>query len=106
AGVHRRGDDRSQQYGHGHPPSHAGHPLRGEGERGSHGQADLAAGSDASSGAASVTIVGLTPRSTVSLVTTHFLTSRREGSSNCTSRRISSMIERRPPETVSRSRGL
>ena len=58
----------------------------------------------ASSGAASVTSVGVRPFSTVSLVTTHFFTSRREGSSNCTSSRISSMIERRPRAPVSRSR--
>jgi len=50
-----------------------------------------------------MTAGGLRPRSIVSLVTTHFLTSRREGSSNCTSSRISSMIERSPRAPVSRS---
>ena len=55
---------------------------------------------------ASVTSVGVRPFSTVSFVTTHFLTSRREGSSNCTSSRISSMIERRPRAPVSRSSAL
>src|ERR1700674_5049768 len=61
-------------------------------------------GSSSSSTTASVTSVGVRPRSTVSLVTTHFLTSRREGSSNWTSSRISSMIERRPRAPVSRAR--
>src|SRR5215208_2029453 len=58
--------------------------------------------SSPSSFAASVTSVGFRPFSIVSLVTTHFLTSRREGSSNWTSSRVSSRIERRPRAPVSR----
>ena len=46
------------------------------------------------------------PFSIVSRVTTHFLTSRREGSSNWTSSSTSSMIERRPRAPVSRSSAL
>ena len=56
--------------------------------------------------AASVTSVGLRFFSTVSFVTTHLVTSPREGSSNWTSSRISSRIERRPRAPVSRSSAL
>src|ERR1700760_3469232 len=55
---------------------------------------------------ASVTRVGRRPSVIVSLVTTHLVTSRREGSSNWTSSRVSSRIERRPRAPVSRSRAL
>ena len=65
-----------------------------------------ASSSPGSSFAASVTSVGLRPFSIVSLVTTHFFTSRREGSSNWTSSRVSSRIERRPRAPVSRSIAL
>ena len=40
------------------------------------------------------------------MVTTHFFTSRRDGSSNWTSSRVSSSIERRPRAPVSRARAL
>ena len=50
-----------------------------------------------------MTSVGLRFFSTVSLVTTHLVTSPRDGSSNCTSSRISSRIERSPRAPVSRS---
>ena len=46
--------------------------------------------------AAAVTSVGEVPFSIVSRVTTHFCTSRRDGSSNWTSSSVSSMIERSP----------
>ena len=67
------------------------------------GYADSARRDCGTSGAASVTSVGDRPFSIVSFVTTHFLTSRREGSSNCTSSSVSSMIERRPRAPVSRA---
>jgi hypothetical protein len=60
----------------------------------------------ASGCAAWVTRVGFRPFSIVSRVTTHFLTSRREGSSNWTSCSVSSIIERSPRAPVSRSIAL
>ena len=68
--------------------------------------AQLGHGSPAGSGTASVTSVGARPFSIVSRVTTHFVTSRREGSSNWTSSSVSSRIERRPRAPVSRSSAL
>src|SRR5262249_26918610 len=56
-----------------------------------------------SSAPALVTSVGLRPRSMVSFVITHLETSRREGSSNITSRSAFSMIDRRPRAPVSRA---
>src|SRR5581483_2288234 len=53
-----------------------------------------------------VTSVGRIPWEIVSLVITHFVTSRRDGSSNITSRSAPSMIERNPRAPVSRSSAL
>src|SRR5205823_5168449 len=50
-----------------------------------------------------VTRVGFKPFAIVSFVITHFVTSVRDGSSNMTSRRACSMIERSPRAPVSRA---
>src|SRR5262249_12621837 len=82
------------------PDVAAGHPL----PLVAHAYAVCSAGASGSSPAALVTSVGRMPCEIVSFVITHFVTSRRDGSSNITSRSAPSMIDRRPRAPVSRAR--